>query len=95
MQFVAVGSNLKAKVKLLLVGAVGCVGRAMTNTLFAASLRLRASPSACPDRARELIHGEFIRVALPVRWEVRSCPSSIEIVGASIDGLAVELNVPV
>jgi len=64
------------------------------NALFTASLRLRASPSAF-DRARELIHGEFIRVAFPVRWEVRSCPCSIEIVGAIINGLAVELNVPV
>jgi hypothetical protein len=80
--------------KLFPVGRVGTVGRAMMLALLTASVRLNASPCACPDNVRELMHGEFMMVALPVRLELASCPSSIEIVGAISSGFAVELNVP-
>jgi hypothetical protein len=74
------------EVKLLPVVRVCCVGRAMMSTLFAASVTLNASPIAYPAKVRELIHGEFMIFAVPVRREVASCPNSMEIVGA-INGL--------
>jgi hypothetical protein len=81
-------------VKLFPAGRVGWVGRAMMRALLSASVTLNASPIACPDKVRELIHGEFVMVALPVRLEPASSPSSIKIVGAISSGFEVELNVP-
>jgi hypothetical protein len=60
----------------------------------APSVRLKASPIACPEKLRELIHGEFMIVALPVKLNLASCPSVIKIVGAIGRGFEVELNVP-
>jgi len=59
-----------------------------------ASVRLNASPIACPDKVRELIHGESVMVAVPVRWKLASCASVIKIVGAIGSGFEVELKVP-
>jgi hypothetical protein len=66
----------------------------MITALLAPSVRLKASPIACPDKARELIHGEFVTVAVPLRLKLASCVSVIEILGATGSGLEVELNVP-
>jgi hypothetical protein len=77
---------------------VGRVGNAMMLALLAASVRVNASPIACPDKVKELIHGECMMVAFPVTLdltgELASCPSSIRIVGAISNGFEVELNVP-
>jgi hypothetical protein len=76
----------------------GWVGRAMMNALLAGSVRVNASPIAYPDKARELIHSEFMMVAFQVRLklalELGSLPSSTKIVGAIRSGFEVELNVP-
>jgi hypothetical protein len=66
----------------------------MMLALLAASVSVNASPIACPDRVRELIHGEFMMFALPVSLELASCPSSTRIVGGMSSGFEVELNVP-
>jgi hypothetical protein len=72
----------------------GEAGRAIRFALLVASLALNASPIACPDNDKELMQGEFVMVAFPVRSELVPCPSSIKIVGCISSGLAVELNVP-
>lgn len=64
------------------------------TALLAASVRLNASPIACPDKVRELIDSEFVTVAVPLRLKLASCASVIEILGATGSGLEVELNVP-
>lgn len=70
----------------------------MMLTLLAASVRLNASPMACPEKVNELTHGEFMMVALPVSLvlalELASCPSSRKIVCIIGSGFEVELNVP-
>ena len=70
------------------------VGTAIMCALFAASVRLNASPIACPDKVRELMHSEFRMVAVPLRWKLASCVSAIKIVGSIGSGLGVELKVP-
>ena len=59
------------------------LGRAMMTALLAASVKLKASPIACPDRVRELIHSEFVTVAVPLRLKLASCARVIEIFGAT------------
>jgi hypothetical protein len=41
------------------------VGKAVMLALLASSVRLNASPIACPDKVRELIHDEAGLVWLP------------------------------
>ena len=69
-------------------------GRTIKLALFAGSDRLNAAPIACPDNDKELIQGEFVTVAFPVRSELAPSPRFITIVGAINNGFAVELNVP-
>ena len=60
----------------------------MMAALLAASVRLNASPIACPDKVRELI-AEFVTVAVPLRLKLASCARVIEILGATGSGLEV------
>jgi hypothetical protein len=75
------------------------VGRAMSSTLFVASVTLNAFPIACPERVSEATQGKFMTLAFPVKLRLvcglAPCPSAIEMLGAIDNGLEVELNVPV
>jgi len=62
--------------------------------LFVVSVKLKAGPMACPENFRELIHGKFVIIPVPVRLKVASCENEIKIVGAIGSGFEVELNVP-
>jgi hypothetical protein len=47
-------------------------GTAETCALFAVSVKLKASPMACPEKVRELIQGEVVIIAVPVRLKLLS-----------------------
>ena len=61
---------------------------------FPESARLNAPPIAWPDKVSELMQGEFMMVADPVRLKLASCERVNKIVGAIDSGFEVELNVP-
>jgi hypothetical protein len=61
---------------------------------FPASATLNAPPIARPDKVSELIQGEFMMVADPVRLKLASCERVNKIVGSIGSGFEIELNVP-
>jgi hypothetical protein len=46
----------------------------MMTALLAGSVRLNASPIACPDKVSELIHGELVMVAVSGQIEAEALP---------------------
>jgi len=70
-------------------------GKVVKAASFAESAKLNAPPIACPEKVRELMHGEFVMVAVPVNWKLALCVSAIDIFGVIGSGFELELNVPV
>jgi hypothetical protein len=66
------------------------------STLFTASVRLNAFPISCPERVSEVIQGEFVTLAVPVKLTLEMASSSSTVMLGGIErGLVVELKVPV